>query len=117
MTSDDWYCKIYVDVERDRAWLVQVAAAGARVGCFDSFDSDTMSVDVRRNEDFDLALRGGPGGFLHYRYYLDVLPTDSIDRHAYVTAVSRLLERLWTYGTRAIASCDFEGDLPSVPDA
>jgi hypothetical protein len=112
LSDTELYCKIFVDFDGSRDALVRIAApAGARVGDGFSFESDELSVDVRRNEDFDAGRRDEPEGFLHFRYYLDVDPVANVARMAYVRAVDQLLGRLWATGAPAVAACDFEDEL------
>lgn len=78
MTISNLYCKVYVETEEDRAWLVQkVAAMIAGEAGGRSVSSSRLSVDVSKNKDFD-------GGFVYSRYYLDVEPANGVERREYV---------------------------------
>jgi hypothetical protein len=69
-------------------------------------------IDVRANEDYDTERAKEPDGFVFYRCYLDILHNADSNWSEYVSVVGNLLERLWSHGCRAVAACDFEGDLP-----
>jgi hypothetical protein len=49
---------------------------------------------------------------LYYRYLLDVVPTENTSRGHFVVSIARLLETMWRSDMRAVASCDFEDELP-----
>lgn len=116
MNAEELYCKVYVDIEQDRSWLVETVATlcvGVAVGR--TVESAELVVDVSRNEDYDPVRRKTQDGFVYFRYYLDVLPGETFERDVYVTAVGRLLLGLWARGIKAVAACDFEAELPTYP--
>ncbi len=85
MTISNLYCKVYVETEEDRAWLVQkVAAMIAGEAGGRSVSSSRLSVDVSKNEDFDSVRVAEDGGFVYSRYYLDVEPANGVERREYV---------------------------------
>lgn len=114
MDSQELYCKIYLNTNRDRAWLLQELADQCR-GVLDgrTVNSSELVVDVSRNEDYDPTRAQDPDGFVYFRYYLDVLPADGIERTPYIEAIRRLLLFFLQMDISAVASCDFESELPS----
>ncbi len=118
MPINDFYCKVYIETEEDRAWLVQKVAAmiaGAAGGR--SVNSSRLNVDVSKNEDFDSVRVAEDGGFVYSRYYLDVVPANGVERREYIGSVGKLLVALWAVGTSATAACDFEDELPKRSQA
>ena len=110
------HCKIYVDGCCSRRDLLEIVCAslnGQRDGW--SVDFSEGDLDVRANDDADEGcFRDRSDGFLFSRYYLDIDKSADSDRTGYVEALSRLLDRLWTSGFVAVASCDFEDELPRL---
>lgn len=100
------YCKVFVDADESPG------AVQGILGTIASASRSAMSIDVRRNDDFDRDRRLTNDGFLFFRYYLDVDPASGVPRTSYIVAVAELLEALWRNGCRAVAACDFEDELP-----
>jgi hypothetical protein len=46
------------------------------------------------------------------RYYLDIEPNGVVIQQEYVESLGKLLKDLWRLGYKAVASCDFESELP-----
>ncbi|OBY76287.1 hypothetical protein BBG47_28115 [Paenibacillus sp. KS1] len=68
---------------------------------------------IFNNGDFDKDKRNqGNDGFLYYKYYLEIEPTEDVIDRNYVLEISNLLTKLWDADFKAIASCDFEDLLP-----
>lgn len=112
MDNKDLYCKIYVDTQNDRAWLLQkVADHSLGVVAGRTVTSAELTVDVSRNEDFDQESAQVADGFVYFGYYLDILPVGSIHRNAYINAIRRLLSGFAEIGIIAVAACDFESEL------
>lgn len=114
---ENLYCKLYVDTDIDKDLLEDhlARALHLRRNNF-SLDGDFLNVDVRRNEDYRPSRSDPDGeGFISSRYYLDVEPSENVDRSSYVRAVAGILSLLWSLGAMAVASCDFEDELPSRP--
>jgi hypothetical protein len=114
MTSASLYCKIYVDSESERSKLVEsisTVCLGAPSGR--TVTSREMIIDVCRNEDFDPALRAGPDGFIHFRYYLDVQPSSGVGEKDFIAAVGRFLDGFRVKGIHAVTAADFEAELPN----
>jgi hypothetical protein len=106
------YCKIFLDADASYDDLVaqlQQIIGGVRE--YHSLSTDLCTVDVRRNDDFDRSRKSGADGFLYYRYFLDVEPTQPIQRERYVSFIKNILSRLRDRGTKCVAACDFEDEL------
>ena len=101
-------CKVYVDADVSQTDLISLTAPLL----FDSTDKVTLDVDVLLNEDYDSNRRRQfPGGFIYFRYALDLyMPDAPVTRKAKI--VTRLLEGLWDWGYPAVAACAFEDRLP-----
>jgi len=121
MDGESWrYCKLFVDAPLSRTGLAgQIASALAgAIAPMATVVGPTWEQAVRCNEDFDAARRHEPeGGFLFFRYYLDIEALPAQTREAQVALVAHLLERLWERGHAAMAACDFEDELPKREDA
>lgn len=114
MGDEDLYCKVYLDSEFDSAkllsWLQSVLGASLERR---TLTASEMEVDLGTNDEHDKARAArGIDQFLYYRYLLDVVPTEGAARERYVPRVAALLEVAWNAGMRAVASCDFEDELP-----
>ncbi|NBH03835.1 hypothetical protein [Amycolatopsis sp. SID8362] len=90
------FCKIYV-----RADSVDVVR---RVLPAES------SLDVLRNDD-RLPLERSGDDFVRWPVLVEAEPGDE-DPATVVRLVTRVLEILWRHGYEAVASCDFEDELP-----
>ena len=117
--DESLYCKVFVDTPRDaNSILASIASfvGGATQGL--TVVSETLEVDVRRNEDFDPQKQGCENAFLFYRYYLDVVPTQYLAesrRSQYIAVVASILSMLKDSGCRVVAACDFEDELSVIP--
>ena len=70
-------------------------------------------LEIRRNEDRnDVLAQQFPDGFLHFHYVLELYPRSTPRREDEVNYVARLLQTLWSSGFPAVASCDYENELP-----
>jgi len=78
-----------------------------------SIGNEIGELEIRRNEDRDDVLaQQFPDGFLHFHYVLELYPRSTPRREDEVKYVARLLETLWSRGFPAVASCDYEDELP-----
>lgn len=110
----NYYCKIYIGgslQEKELAALLAEKFQGKVKGTH--VKPDTLDLDVSSNDEFD---EGRPfeiaDNFLYCRMLIDVEPSPQATTETYVRDVGALLELLWGSGILAIASCDFEDDLP-----
>lgn len=101
-------CKVFIDADLSDTELISLTAPLL----FEPDDDVLLEVEVLKNEDYDSNRRRQfPGGFVYFRYTLDLYMTDApVTRKAAVTA--RLLENLWSWGYPAVAACAYEDRLP-----
>ena len=108
------YCKVYIDANVGIESLVStVAQILEGVEEMNTVILPRCEIDVRKNEEFnEVRRREFPDGFLYFRYYADIEAQLGQQRESQIELVSKLLKRLWSLGFPAIASCDFEDELP-----
>lgn len=107
---DDGWCRIHVDGPASLAAL-RHAVADAVGGTADDHGvrAPELELPVEEADDHSPdAKRAFPGGFLHFRYAVEVLPDAGIP----VDLVGKLLENLWARGWAAVALCRYEDQLP-----
>jgi hypothetical protein len=111
-------CRIFLDADPAQRGLAEllsgVATAEASPGTRSPvIRSAKGELELRRNEDWDnVSARGFPDGFLHFRCVLEFYPRADVRHEAEVDYLARLLDRLWSSGVPAVASCDYENELP-----
>jgi hypothetical protein len=79
----------------------------------DHVECSWADIHVEANDDYDDRKKNKRGdGFLYFglRVYIEVNP--GVERQTLVDGVARILEHLWAQGSRAVAACDFEDELP-----
>ncbi|MCM3042813.1 1,4-dihydroxy-6-naphthoate synthase [Paenibacillus motobuensis] len=110
----DLFTKIFVDSDVDKEMLLDTVlniVMGTISGS--SILTKQAEIFIFNNGDFDEDKRNqGNDGFLYYKYYLEIEPTEDADNRNYVSEISNLLTKLWNAEFIAIASCDFEDLLP-----
>lgn len=110
----DLFTKIFVDSDDDKEMLLDTVSnivMGNISGS--SILTEQAEIFIFNNGDFDKDKRNqGNDGFLYYKYYLEIEPTEDVIDRNYVLEISNLLTRLWDADFKAIASCDFEDLLP-----
>ncbi|WP_106766530.1 1,4-dihydroxy-6-naphthoate synthase [Paenibacillus faecalis] len=110
----DLFTKIYVDSDVDKEMLLDTVS-NIVTGTISGSSILTMQAEIFifNNGDFDEDKRNqGNDGFLYYKYYLEIEPTEDVDDRNYILEISNLLTKLWDADFKAIASCDFEDLLP-----
>jgi hypothetical protein len=110
----DLYCKLLIDTDEDRVILTSFVADQI-FGNIDrwSISNDQVSMMVHKNEDFDMNMRNQEEeGYLYSRFYLEMEPAMTADQELYIRMISKLLEKLWGNGFKAVALCDFASVLP-----
>ncbi|MCM3134248.1 1,4-dihydroxy-6-naphthoate synthase [Paenibacillus polysaccharolyticus] len=110
----DLFTKIFVDSDLDKEMLLNtVSTIFMSTISGSSILTEQSEIFIFNNGDFDEEKRDqGNGGFLYYRYYLEIEPTEDADDHSFILEISNLLTKLWDNDFEAIASCDFEDLLP-----
>lgn len=110
----DLFTKIFVDGDVDKEMLLNTVSnivMGTISGS--SISTKQAEIFIFNNGDFDEDKRNqGNDGFLYYKYYLEIEPTEDVGDRNYVLEISNLLTKLWDADFKAIASCDFEDLLP-----
>lgn len=107
---DEGWCRIHVDGPASLDELRR-AVADAVGGSADDYGVRAPGVELPVEEADDHspdAKRAFPGGFLHFRYTVEVLPDEGVP----VELAGELLEALWRRGWAAVAVCDYEDRLP-----
>ncbi|NUU59595.1 1,4-dihydroxy-6-naphthoate synthase [Paenibacillus agri] len=110
----DLFTKIFVDSDVDKGMLLDTVS-NIVIGTISGSSILTKQAEIFifNNGDFDEDKRNqGDDGFLYYKYYLEIEPTEDADDRNYVLEISILLTKLWNAEFKAIASCDFEDLLP-----
>jgi hypothetical protein len=110
----DLFIKIFVDSDIEKEMLLNTVSNivnGTIRGS--SILTKQAEIFIFNNGDFDEDKRNeGTDGFLYYKYYLEIKPTEDTDDRNYVLEISNLLTNMWNTDFKAIASCDFEDLLP-----
>jgi hypothetical protein len=107
---DEGWCRIHVDGPASVDELRE-AVAGVVGGSADAYGVRAPGFELPVEEADDHspdAKRTFPGGFIHFRFHVEVLPEEGVP----VALVGRLLEALWELGWAAVAVCDYEDRLP-----
>lgn len=102
-------CRVYVDAEVGETEMIGVIA---QLLYGDGSSGAGCEAGVVRNEDYDSKRRRQfPGGFIYFRYYVDLymneLPVETQAR-----LVASVLVSLWDWGCPAVAACSYEAWLP-----
>jgi len=111
---EDLYCKIYVDTDMSKNQFLDFIAKTIN-GYIElrTVFHPFFEIDVVNNQDASpLQAISYVDVFLYYPYYLDIEPLDNIKREAYIASIAMLLMTLWDIGSKAVAACDFENELP-----
>ena len=115
--KDHLFCKIFVEsvlTEKDLTDVISNIVNGT-IELEHYITSAAMEIDVLENDESDDVLsKDSNTGFLYYRYYLEIEPTDDVAESNYIFEISHLLEDLWNQGNKAVAACDFEEELPKL---
>ncbi len=111
---NNFYCKIFIDTDLNKDDISQIL-----INLTDGQNNKwglltkEYEMDIKINDDFDLKKRSQfPDGFLYYRFYLDIEPTEGTLQENYFKSLSDLLESLWSLNYQVVAVCDFEEELP-----
>ncbi|MGB8699902.1 MAG: hypothetical protein WCD18_10845 [Thermosynechococcaceae cyanobacterium] len=112
IATEDLFCKIYVSSELNRFQLAEFIGFqldGITNGKFVS--THTLEIEFRENEDFDPE-KSRNLNFLFYPIYLEIEPKQDVESLDYINEVGKLVNILRNHEYQAIASCDFEDELP-----
>jgi hypothetical protein len=111
-------CKIFLEAGVAQPGLIDLLSEGENTQVSPGPTSFLVSneigeLELRRNDDRDEAsAREYPDGFLHFRSVIEFYPRLTARREDEVNYIASLLDRLWSSGLPAVASCDFEEALP-----
>jgi hypothetical protein len=110
----DLFTKIFLDTDKEKTSVVETVSKiveGSVTGS--TIVTEQAEIYIFNNGDFSEEKRNqGSDEFLYYKYYLDIEPMEDVKEKVYIGEISKLLTELWDSGFKAIASCDFEDELP-----
>jgi hypothetical protein len=114
---DNPFIQIYVDTcgthDELVQTLMQLLAAVPVQGACHVLQTACSEFHILENDDFDVVLRSAfPGGFVHFRYHIDIIVLPNQPRSPAIAQVAALLEYCWLEGYPAVALCDCEEHLP-----
>jgi hypothetical protein len=102
-------CRVYVDADVGETEMLGIMT---QLLYAEDRSADGCEADVVRNPDYDSNRRRQfPGGFIYFRYYID-LYMDELPTEKQARLVTTLLEGLWDWGCPAVAACSYEDWLP-----
>jgi hypothetical protein len=110
----DLFCRINAQAETPFQEFVEfIARCVGGSSHLNAVRGKTLDISVFENDDFDTKLSStGNDRWLHFRYTLEIDPIEGISPGDYVAAIATLLKLLWSSQMDAVASCDFEEQLP-----
>jgi len=110
----DLFTKIFLDTDKEKTSVVETVSKiveGSVTGS--TIVTEQAEIYIFNNGDFSEEKRNQESDeFLYYKYYLDIEPMEDVKEKVYIGEISKLLTELWDSGFKAIASCDFEDELP-----
>jgi len=111
-------CKIFLEADLERKDLAQLLSEEVTLDVSSGPTSSVIrneigELELRRNDDRnEVAARAYPDGFLHFCFVLELYARPTARHEDEVSYVATLLNRLWSSGFPAVASCDYENELP-----
>ena len=110
----DLFCRINVQSEMPHHELVSlIAHSVGRAIRMNSVKSDKVDISVDDNDVFDPEKSQlGKDRWLYFRYTLEIDPIEGVSPRDTLLSLARCFDRLWSSRLDAVASCDFEGQLP-----
>jgi hypothetical protein len=117
-TTNDLGCKIFLEAGVTQPGLIDLLWTEANTQVTPSPTSflirnEIGELELRRNDDRDEAsAREYPDGFLHFSSVIEFYPRPTARREDDVNYIASLLDRLWSSGLPAVASCQYEDALP-----
>ena len=121
MTTDigqlDLFCRVNVQSEMPHgdfvAFIARCVGGASRMN---SITTGTLDISVDDNDVFDEGRsRTGKDRWLYFRYTLEIDPAGGVAPRVYLAAIAALLQAPWSSGMDAVASSDFEHQLPENP--
>jgi hypothetical protein len=120
LIDGDLYCTLYVDTHIEQPGFVILINDFLNGKIFlRNIDNDYLSLSVMKNEDYDPIKKDSEldDAFLYYRYYLDVDPSDNVNRETFVQQLRFLINFLRKNGFKTQPVCDFENELNDINNA
>ena len=110
----DLFCRVNVQSEIPHSEFVSFIAQSVEgVKRLNSITTDKLDISVDDNDVFDAEKsRTGKDRWLYFRYTLEIDPAAGVAPRDYIAAIGDLLKSLWSACMDAVASCDFEEQLP-----
>lgn len=110
MPGDEPDCMIRVDAgARDELLALLLAALPGARQERNTIEAPGVELYVDDNDETDATRRAEfPDGFLYFSHVVEVYA----DATPAIALTRKLLERLWAAGRPAVASCDYEDELP-----
>lgn len=111
---ENLHCKIFIDTQTDLRQLTDELERLLEPKLQrTTLDRSHLELDVSRNRDFMPGIDfNHADNFLYSRFYADFEPGEGAHQAEYIACISHLLEALWAQGVNAVASCEFEDELP-----
>lgn len=112
---EELYCRVYTNTQLsiDDLSLTLAKYLGTTVQPSHCIDGKILDLDVSVNKEHDNnQLTDKRDGFLYYKFFVEIEPINGIKEEEYINAVGELLNFLWSNDIKAVASCQFESDLP-----
>jgi hypothetical protein len=114
-TIENPFCQIYIDTAMKLDELAETISylTEGRLD-YSTITTVNSQILVMENDDYNPILRSEfPGGFVYFRYYLEVDAFPNLQRQEYIAHIAYILEHFWSHGFPAVALCDFEEELPN----
>lgn len=110
----DLFCRVNVQAAMPHGEFVSfIARIVGGTSRLNAVQNSKLDISVDDNDVFDAEKSStGADRWLYFRYTLEIDPMTGVTDGDYLTAVSALLQSLWSSGLNAVASCDFEDKLP-----
>lgn len=108
------FCRIYTEGNStdSKELLAEISYLLQKPIVDDNIEIDESFISVRLNDEYDRAKRKDfPDGFLHFKELIEIDYTEENSKEI-KGVVSSILNFLWERHYAAIASCQFENELP-----
>jgi hypothetical protein len=114
LDSTDLFCRMNVQSRMPfQEFVAFIAGCAGGSSHMNAIRAKALDISVFENDDFDADMsQVGEDRWLHFKYTMEVDPIEGVSRRAYVSAIGALLNSLWSSRMDAVASCDFEDQLP-----
>jgi hypothetical protein len=112
--SMDLFCRINVEAgTRFQDFVALISRCVGGSSHMNAVRSQILEISVFENDDYDTEMaHTGKDRWLYFRYTLEIDPIQGFSPKDYIAAIGGLLKSLWSSHMDAVASCDFEEELP-----